>query len=201
VADPSRTDRTLNQAGYSGAPSHDEPFRTATGPLPELPETSTVVVPGCSSNSQLNRSAEALGRGMGNAVAGVKSLPRQFDRLRSRIHLVSQSSESEDLTSMAGEVVGGWRDAVESGVAEAAVTANRYRSLLGDRTSRGMQELKWRSERRLFALRRDLRHRLDKVRRTSSERPVQFIARCAGTAFALGVVLRIRRSNHEYDYK
>lgn len=197
MAEPSRTASNLNQTAYTGAPSLEESVLTGKAPLPELPETSVVAAPGRSSNAQLNRSAEALGRGMGNAVAGVKNLPRQFDRLRSRIHLVRPEPPCGSLVGAGSDVAGDWRDVVESGASEAVRTARRYRSVIADRASQRLQELRWRAERRLYALQRDLRHRADKVRRTSSEAPLQFIAGCAGAAFVVGVTLRIWRSNHD----
>lgn len=98
---------------------------------------------------------------------------------------------------MSGDVGGEWRDALESGVAQAAGTARTYRSIMAELANRQMLELRRRSERRYFALRRDLHHRLDKISRLSSEEPLHFIAGCAGAAFVLGVVLRVWRSNHE----
>lgn len=197
MAEPSRNNMSLDRAAHPERPL-DEPLLTAgSEPLPELPETSAVAAPGRTSNAQLNRSAEAVGRGMGNAVAGMKSLPRQFDRLRSRIHLVSPGTASGYRSSTASEVAGEWRDAVEGGASQLSATAARYRSLIANRGSLRTQELRRRAERRLFALRRDLRHRGDKVRRMAYEQPVQFIVGCAGIGFAIGMALRIWRSNHE----
>ena len=195
MAEPSRTD--LNLATHRGDRLIEDPvLTTGIEPLFELPETSAVAAPGRSSNAQLNRSAEAVGRGVGNAVAGVKRLPRQFDRLRSRIHLVSPDTSAE-ASVRTSEVIGEWRDAVESGASELSAAATRYRSVFADRGSQRMRDLKWRAERRLFALRRDLRHRMDKVRRMASEEPMRFIVGCAGAGFAIGVALRVWRSNHE----
>jgi hypothetical protein len=110
---------------------------------------------------------------------------------------VNPAATSDDLTSSAGDVVGDWRDAVESGVSEATESARRYRSIIAELADRKIQELRRRGERRYFALRRDLRGRTDRLRRQTSEQPLQFIATCAAAAFAMGIVLRIWRSNHE----
>ncbi len=190
------TDPNDPNASHPDATSLDEYFLSGQHPLDPLRETSMPTPERCS-NAQLNRSAEALGRGMGNAVAGVKSLPRQFDRLRSRIHLVNPTATSDDLVSSASDVVGDWRDAMESGVSEAAESAKRYRSVLAELADRKMQELRHRVERRYFALRRELHHRGDKLRRESSEQPLQFIASCSAAGFVAGIVLRVWRSNHE----
>ena len=189
MADPSPRDTNSHNLSYL----RTSPTSSAT--VPEPTEALADRAPERSINPQLNWSAEALGRGMGNAVASVKSLPLQFERLRSKIHLVH--SENDSLLTSSGEVVGEWRDAVESSVAEAAETAIKYRSVLAEVASRRMQELRWRGERRYFAVRRDLHYRLDKLRRLSSEEPLQFIAGCAGAAFVLGLALRIWRSSHE----
>ncbi len=196
MAEPSQTDPNPHSRLSSSMTSTDESLLPETDAPLALPGTSTLQALQRPGNPQLNRSAEALGRSMGNAVAGVKNLPRQFDRLRSKIHLVHAVDSSEYSTS-SGEVVGEWRDALESSVAEAAETARKYRSIMAELASQRMRELRSVSQRRYFAVRRDLRHRLDKMHRFSSEEPLQFIAGCAATAFVVGVALRIGRSNHE----
>jgi hypothetical protein len=120
-------------------------------------------------------------------------LPQQFDRLRSRIHLVGVPGPERDFEELAGD----WRDAVESSVSEMTETAKRYRAEFLGRANLRLYNLKHQGERHYYSLRRNLRHRLDKGRRLSSEQPLQFLAVCVGTAFALGVALRIWRSNHE----
>lgn len=196
MAERARTDPNLHNQLDPRNSSMEESLFPTTEPLSELPKATKVEAPELSGNPHLNRSAQALGRGMGNAVAGVKNLPRQFDRLRSSIHLVRDTDASEYLTS-SGEVAGKWRDAVESGVAEAAETARKYQSIMSEAASRQVQELRNRSVRRYFAARRNLRHRLEKISRLSFEEPLRFVAGCAGAAFMLGVALRVWRSNHE----
>ncbi len=172
MVEPFRTDTKDPKASQPDASSLNEYFLSGQHSLDVPPEIFMPAPERCS-NSQLNRSAEALGRGVGNAVAGVKNLPRQLDRLRSRIHLVHPAVTSDDLTSAADDVVGEWRDAVESGVSEAAESAKRYRSIFVELADRKMQELRSRGERRYFALRRELNHRTDKLRRESSEQPIR----------------------------
>lgn len=196
MAEPFRTDTKDPKASQADPPSLNEYFLSGQHSLDALPEILTRT-PERRSNAPLTRSAEALGRSVGNAVAGVKNLPRQLDQLRSRIHLVTASATSDELTSSAGDVVGEWRDAMESGVSEAAESAKRYRSIFAELADRKMQELKRRGEWRYFALRRELHHRADRLRRESSEQPVKFIAACAAAAFGTGILLRIWRSSHE----
>lgn len=161
--------------------------------LPELPETSAASPRERSSNGQLNRSAQAVGHRVGCAVAGVRSLPQQFGRLRSRIHLVGSPSPDRDFDELAGD----WRDAVEGSVSEMSDAARRYQAEFMERANLRFAALKRRGERQYYTLRRNVWYRLDKVRRVSSEQPLEFIAFSAGTAFVLGAVLRIWRSNHE----
>lgn len=197
MAETSRSDNPPDKA-YSG----DSPGRTAsdlsfqTGAL-ELPVTSAAPVSVRASNAQLNRSAEAVGRSMGNAVAGVKSIPQQFDRLRSRIHLVHRYSRTEGSGASFGEVAEDWREAVEESVSEVSEAANRYRLEFLDRAN--VRILAWQhaGERGYFHLRRELNYRVEKARRISREQPVQFLAGCAVAAFTLGVVARVWRSNDE----
>lgn len=163
----------------------------------ELPDVSTASLPVRSSNAQLNRSAEAVGRRVGNAVAGVKSLPQQFGRLRSRIHLVDRSRGPESYSTSLAEVAGDWRDAVEGSVSEMSQVAECYRVELLDRANERLHDLQRFGERTYYALRRDANVRLNKMRRMSREEPLMFIAGCAAAAFALGVAMRIWRSNHE----
>ena len=193
MAEVSRMENNPENTLSPQIPATAEPLVAAPEAL--LPEHSSVATP--AGNSQLNRSAEAFGRGVGTAVAGVRNLPHQLDRLRSRIHLVGSRDDSADLTGHGGDVAGEWRDAVESGFSEAAESARRYRGMFAEQASQRMQELRWLGERRFFALRRELRHRLDKVRRTSAEEPLKFVAGCVVAAFAMGVVVRLWRSNDE----
>jgi hypothetical protein len=181
MVEPSRTDSNLHNFSYPKRSLMDESIFPGATAQPELP-VSVAGTPERPSNPQLIRSALALGRGMGSAVAGVKSLQQQFDRLRSKIHLVNAMDASQHLA--------------RSG-AEAAETAGKYQSIMSEVASLQIQELRRRSERSYFALRRDMRHRLEKVRRLSFEEPLRFIAGCAGAALVLGVALRVWRSNHE----
>lgn len=195
MAELSRNDAPGEDSELS-VPS-SSPLPGEPGALPELPETSAVSAPGRTSNSHLNRSAEAVGRRMGNAVAGVRSIPQQFDRLRSRIHLVDRYPGPEAYNSSLAEVAGDWRDAVEGSVSEFSEAANRYRIEFLDRANDRMIAFRHNAERNYYALRRGANARLSKIRRVSREEPLQFISVCAGVAFVLGVSMRVWRSNHE----
>ncbi len=182
-----------NSLNSSGSPGFPSAFPGQPGAPPELPETSAVRA----SNAQLNRSAEAVGRRVGNAVAGVRSIPQQVARLRSRIHLEDRYPEPDRNSTSLAEVAGDWRDAVEGSVSEMSQAANCYRVELLDRATERLLELQRYGERSYYRLRSRANARVDKVRRMSQEEPLQFIAGCAAAAFALGMAMRVWRSNYE----
>ncbi len=161
---------------------------------PELPERATPA-----SNPALNRSAEAVGRGVGTAVAGVRRLPQQLDKLRSRIHLVpgreSAAGAMADIKDSALETAADWRNAAEDTLGEFKDRAESYSYQVADRTNRSLEELRRRTEWRIVALRRTARQWLVIARHWESEQPLRVIGSCAAAAFVAGVALRIWRSN------
>ncbi len=194
MPEPSRTGPSVGEDSYLSTASSYTDHEN----LPKLPETSEVSPPGRTMNASLNRSAEAVGRGMGNAVAGVRGLPQQFERLRSKIHVVRRSDgDVPELKGSAADVVGDWRDAAESGVSELKHTAQRYRSQIAERASQRLGDLRVRGLRNYFALRRAAQHRVEKLGRLQREEPLQMIAVYAAAAFVAGIALRVWRSNSE----
>lgn len=193
MAETSRND--LPPAGATYGSGSESRLPGQEGALPELPETSAVSAPGRSSNAHLNRSAKAVGHRVGTAVAGVRNIPQQFDRLRSRIHLVNRDIPQQ--AASFSEVAGDWRDAVEGSVSEMTHAVERYRMAFMDRANVRLRDFRLHSERSYFTLRRNVHYRTDKIRRLSAEQPLQFLAVTAATAFVLGVGLRIWRSNHD----
>ncbi|HZP24186.1 MAG TPA: hypothetical protein VFB04_12105 [Terriglobales bacterium] len=163
---------------------------------PELPQTASPA-----NNPALNRSAEALGRGMGVAVAEARRLPQRIDKLRSRIHLVPQRQAVRepllDLTDSAIETAAQWRDAAEDTLEELRDRAGSYTHEMADRTNRSWGELQHHLDLRTVQLRRSARRWLMTTRQWQRERPLQVIGVCAAAAFAAGVALRIWRSNLE----
>lgn len=152
--------------------------------LPELPAPA--------SNPAWNRSAEAVGRSVGTAVSEVRRLPQRLDDLRSRIHLVSRNA-GESAEAKAAEL----RDAAELGLLELADKAAVYTSEMGWRASSRLDNLRREAWWKLEAARTIVRHRAANVRRWRPARPVQVIVVSASAAFAVGVLLRIWRSNHD----
>ena len=159
--------------------------------LPELPERAAPA-----SNPALNRSAQAVGRGVGTAVAGVRGLPRQFDKLRSRIHLVG-SQRSASLADEARNKVEQWREAAEQKTAEVKDRAELYAYEVTDRTNRRLEDFRQRTVWRINRLRVVANRWRGQARHWQYERPLQVIAGCAAAAFAAGVALRIWRSTSE----
>lgn len=159
--------------------------------LSALPATATPA-----SNPAWNRSAEAVGRGVGTAVAEVRRIP---GHLKSRIHLVSEraSASAGELRNSAEAKAAGLRDATEVGLLELADQAAVYASEIGGRAGDRIESLRRNAWWKLEALRTVVRYRMEEVRRWKPERPLQVIVVSASAAFALGVMLRVWRSNRD----
>lgn len=161
---------------------------------PALPETAQPA-----NSPALNRSAEAIGRGVGTAVSGVRQIPRQFDRLRSRIYLVSDNTAASmaDLRDSAEARATEWRDAAEMGLLELADKASVYTSTIRGRANGRLREFRRHAGHRLGALRHNAQQRLEDAGDWRPQRPLQVIAASAGAAFVVGVMLRVWRSSHD----
>ena len=151
---------------------------------PELPENSSAS-PKPDNRAALNRSAEAVGRGVGTAVAGVR-------RLQSRMHLVGNREGAAGIKESVAET------AAQS-LSDLADTAEAYRSEIADYTRGRLSRLKSMATGKVDGLRDNARRRLMQVNTWKSQKPLQVIAVCAGAAFVAGVALRIWRSNSDYD--
>jgi ElaB/YqjD/DUF883 family membrane-anchored ribosome-binding protein len=183
--------------------SHDSPTTPelkgpAGEPSPaqaELPESASPT-----NNLALNRSAEAVGRGVGAAVAGVRRLPQQFDRLRSRIHLVPKRQAAAAVSEVydsAREAAADWRDAAEETATELKARAETYTHEASERGNRMLEDLRRRTGMQIDALRRGTRAWVETARQWEAQQPLKFVAGCAMLAFAAGVALRIWRSSHD----
>jgi ElaB/YqjD/DUF883 family membrane-anchored ribosome-binding protein len=190
---------TMSGGQYPGGPQGGDPLAELhrLGQLEALP-------PGDSEsrsagNATLNRSAEMVGRSVGTAVAGIRSLPDQFDRLRSRIHLVKKNAgeSAAELRDSAEAKAAEWRDAAEVGLLELADKAAAYTETIRSRADSRMEEVRRNAWYRLNEIRRTTRLRMVQAREWKPERPLQVIMICAGAAFALGAILRIWRSSSE----
>lgn len=191
MVEASRTDAAGRNIHYSPVAGDDQ--QTSREPrldLPELPELATPA-----SSPALNRSAEVVGRGVGNAVAGVRRLPRQFDKLRSRIHLVPRRATGGRAADDLQDVVADWRDAAEDTVSELTHRVKNYTDDVSNSAHRGWEDFRRQMECRIASLRRDARRQLAALRQWESKRPLQVIGGCAAAAFVAGVALRIWRSN------
>lgn len=166
----------------------------ATQQLPELPAAASPA-----SNPTWNRSAEAVGRGVGAAVSEVRRLPRRLDDLRSRIHLVGKEAglEAHDIGNSVEAKAAELRDAAELGLLELADKAAVYTSEIGSRASYRIENLRREAWWKLEAVRTIVRHRAAHVRRWKPERPLQVVVVSASAAFAVGVLLRIWGANRD----
>ena len=195
MAEVWRTSAETPEASTNVTPTEDAAIAASLPePLPELPVTTAPA-----SNPAWNRSAEAVGRSVGTAVSEVRRLPRRLDDLRSRIHLVNKNAaeSARDIRNSAEAKAAELRDAAELGLLELADKAAVYTSDIswraGDRLDNLRREAWWKLE----AVRTIVRHRAANVRRWKPERPLQVIVVSASAAFAVGVLLRIWRSNRD----
>ena len=181
---------------YSGGQSRPEGANAESGrEMPELPESASPA-----NNPALNRSAEAVGRSVGTAVAGVRRLPQQIDKLRSRIHVVGGreaiESRLSEIKDSAAQTVAEWRDSAEGRLSELGDEAELYAYRVTDRANHGLESLGRQLQRRIAFLGRTVRQRGADFRRLRSEYPVQVIGGFAVAGFVAGVTLRVWRSNH-----
>lgn len=151
------------------------------------------------SNPALNRSAEVVGLGVGTAVAGVRRLPQQLDKLRSRIHLVPSGSgaAAQEIRDAAVDAAVAWQNAAEDTVSELTHRVEKYTYEASEGANRRRYYLRRQIEWRIGALQQQARQCLATARRWGSERPGLVIGACAAAAFAAGVALRVWRSNHD----
>lgn len=173
----------------TGAEQEDELPGALSG-LPELPERGTPA-----RNPALNRSAESLGRSVGNAVVSVRELPRQFDNLRSRLQVVGRGTGHS--SASVGETVDDLRAAAENKAAELKNKVESYTHDAANRASWRLEELRQRARWRINLLRVSTRRWVAEARHQEYERPFRVIAISAAAAFGLGVALRIWRSNSD----
>jgi ElaB/YqjD/DUF883 family membrane-anchored ribosome-binding protein len=161
----------------------------------ETPAPPVVAAP--ANDPSLNRAAEALGRGVGTAVAEIRRLPRRLDDLKTRIHLVTQDAGGSGHhagNSVEARVAERF-DEVEIGLLELADKAAIYTSEIGSRANTRIAQLRREAQWKLYAVRTIARHKLEDLRRWRPERPLQVVMVTASAAFALGVMLRIWRSS------
>lgn len=192
MAEVWRTNAETPGISTSVTPTENAVTENPSEPLPELPATGSPAT-----NPAWNRSAEAVGRGLGAAVSEVRSLPRRLDNLKSRIHLVSKNAGGpvHDIRDTVEDRAAELRDTAELGLLELADKAALYTSEIGWRAGNRIESLRREAWWKLTAVRTILRHRAANLRRWRPERPLQVVVVSAGAAFALGVLLRIWRSN------
>ena len=185
------------------AASPDECQMTNTMPagkppsVPDLPELPQRASP--ASNPAWNRSAEAVGRSVGTAVAEVRRLPRRIDDLKSRIHVVGENAGTtvSHVRNSAEARTAALREAAEVGLLEFADKAAAYTEEVGMRASERMRSLRRRAWWTLENARCALRRQMWEAGQWKPQRPLHTIAVAASAAFAFGVLLRIWRSSHE----
>jgi len=196
MAEASRTKTAERNPQNPAAAAPESILRTG---IPQLDEPELPAKASPANKPALNRSAETVGRSLGNAVAGSRSLPRQIDKLRSRIHLLPSreaiGASASQVKDAALETAADWRDAAEAKAVELKQKADPYISTVADRTNEHFEQLRRGARRRIDNWRRRAQYWLGEARRLPSRRPMVIVGACAAAAFALGVALRVRRSN------
>ncbi|HKD85040.1 MAG TPA: hypothetical protein VKB58_09855 [Terriglobales bacterium] len=187
MADVVRTDTPQRDVQYPTDFAHTSDTTKESGRGQTARPATTV-------NPSLNRSAEAVGRGLGSAVAGVRRLPQQ---LRSRIHLVGENAASKfaELRGAAETKAANLRDAAEVGLLELADKAAAYTSAAGTRRGSRMQRLRRVAMCRVDSLRYEARRGVAALTAWQPEDPLRVLLVGASAGFALGVILRAWRGN------
>jgi ElaB/YqjD/DUF883 family membrane-anchored ribosome-binding protein len=187
----------VDPAHVESPPGEGRAQESAAGHDLEPPELPVSAAP--ANNPVLNRSAEAVGRGVGTAVAGVRNLPQQIDKLRSRIHLVSGrealKSRLSEIRDSAEQVVADWRESAEDRLNGLGDEAEAYAYRMTDRANHGLENLGRQLQRRIAFLRQAARQRLTAFRAMQSKHPLRVIGSFAVAGFVAGVALRVWRSN------
>ncbi|HUI83609.1 MAG TPA: hypothetical protein VL240_05265 [Candidatus Binatia bacterium] len=197
MAEAWRSDAAPENVEYpTGVSGYRSARESGLEQLPELPVRASA---SRNSRAPLNRSAEAVGRSVGTAVAGVRRFPRQIGRLRSRIHLVTEESgaAATSIRDSAMEKAAQWRRAAESGASELAGTAEQYRAAVGERATEKLQQLRQQIAGKVEGLRSTARRRIADARHWRLEQPLRVLAVCAGVAVVAGAALRVWRSSSE----
>jgi hypothetical protein len=151
---------------------------------PALPEQASLA-----SNPRLNQTAENIGSAVGNTV-------REMKDLKSRLR-----GAKEESAESAWSAAAGWKQRAEESIDEAKQRASRAVQAAGDKASEVLGTARQRASDAVDAARAKASENIEATRRratyVANEYPVHLVLGAAGAAFALGVALRIWRSNRD----
>lgn len=157
--------------------------------------------------TRADRSARAIGYGVGAAVSRVRQMERRVDDARSHLREASgraranASAVALELMDSAAQRAENIRRATQNTVSDWAETAGARASHLGDRASSTWQELQRSASARMEQARRRAASQWNHVQHTvhhlQQEEPAKFLAVVAGTAFVIGAGLRVWRSSND----
>ena len=167
--------------------------------LPSRGETSV--------NTRVNRSARAVGRGVGTAVAEIRQFPRRVDQARSQFRNAGSQTRArasvaalEMMDTAAGRAEH-LRSLAQETISEFADTLRSRSSHLSDATAKTWRGLRGAARVRLDSAGRRAAAQWNKTEQTvktlQREDPVRFLAVVGGVAFVIGAGLRIWRSSND----
>jgi hypothetical protein len=210
MPEPSRNGAPLRNPQYpEGAESESFSSGVTNHTQRELDMgTATALPPGdIYGEASRNRAAENFGRTVGSAVSGVLHFPQRMGQARSRLRRAGRTSRANasaavlDMMDTAATRADNLRHSAGATISDWTDTARRRTSQLGDQAAERWEELRAAAQNRLdLATRRaaDQWNRTQRaVSRVQQEDPARFLAIVAGTAFVIGVGLRIWRSSSD----
>lgn len=216
MAEFSRGDTPLENPEYPQGVSQDkgpeltEPFSVSAQDVPfsGTPRITNLLPKRASGGSaRWNRSAGAVGWGMGTAVSTVRHLPRSVDDAKFRLRIaggrVRQSASAAAIERMdsVAERASSLRDAAAERVAKLSDEAGRRVSQLSCVAANRLEEFRAMAKVETERARRNAQARIFEARRQvrhwRQEYPVHTVAALGGAAFLVGVALRAWRSNDE----
>ncbi len=152
-----------------------------------------------------NRSAENLGRTVGSAVSGVLRFPQRVGQAGSRLRHAGRTTRANasavvlDMMDTAAQRAEDLRRTTGETISEWTGSARRKTSQLGDRAAETWDDLRSSAKQRVDVASRRAAAQWNqaqrRVTRLQQEDPARFLAVVAGTAFVIGVGLRIWKAN------
>jgi hypothetical protein len=159
------------------------------------------------SNDRVSRSARAVGRGVGTAVAEIRQFPRRVDQARSQFRTASNQTRARasaavlEMMDSAADRAEHLRSVAEETISDFADRVRSRSSHLTDATAETWYELRYAARTRLDWAGRRAATQWNEMQRTvrtlQREDPVRFLAVVAGVAFVVGAGLRIWRSSND----
>ncbi len=166
-------------------PERELPERATPSSLGHIPHDTLDVEPN-RSNPRLNSAAESVGRALGTAVSGVRSVPDKMQEAKQRF-IVIRGRKGEVTESAKERLENIAEEARRAGEDFAAKARERGEEVL-ERAREAGENLKEQAQVRLLQAR-------TRVKQLSHDYPLHFVAGAAVFGALLGVVLRVWRDH------